>query len=223
MYDMGFFLIPANFVLLGTLAGGFASTVKKWSGVDWRGRILELAVVIATVALSILSWGLVKAFFGIPNSCFGFLGGYHVHETDMMDSSTYILRGIRALILRPAAKLYIACDHLFAKSPSLLRTALCTQEDPNNCFEHLPFANPNFFLVDENSSGDSKCAADTLLFIGLYLMAGTVFLSSILIKQHERRQRRRLRLQQQQQFQQPQRFMGLRGQRPPPPQHLHQD
>jgi hypothetical protein len=112
---------------------------------------------------------------------FGFMRKYHVHETDMMDNhSMYILRGLRAFLLRPATKLYIACDHLLAKSPSPLPNC------PVHAGRHQPFYRaPTFFSSTKHTERGGKCAADTLLFIGLYSVAGMLFLSSILIKQHE--------------------------------------
>merc|ERR1711971_949135 len=44
---------------------------KKRVGVDIRGRVLELAVVLATFWLGSIGWGLIWAFFGEPEKCRG--------------------------------------------------------------------------------------------------------------------------------------------------------
>lgn len=186
MYDIGVCLVPASFVIMGILGGGLATVIKKAAGVDPRGRFMEVAVLVATLWFSVLSWGLVKGFFGDTNACFGTVGSYSVNLDDV--SSTYVLRGLRALILQPAEKIYLTWDVIFMNS--WFRAALCTNAAAveSGCFEHLPHANADFFV--SNAQGE-RCAADLLLFFALYLTAGLTFAGSALWKHHERQQRRR--------------------------------
>lgn len=205
MYDIGVCLIPASFVIMGILGGGIATVVKNAASVDMRGRLMELAVVLATLWLSVISWGLVKGFFGNAAACYGTVGSYNVTAEDV--SSTYVLRGLRLLLLQPAEKIYLAWDRIFMNS--LFRSALCTNAAAAGggvvgCFEHLPHTNADFILIE---AGGEKCAADLMLFFTLYLTAGLTFAGSALWKHHERQRRRQGR-------QRP-----VRG----GPPHLHQD
>lgn len=190
MYDIGVCLIPASFVIMSILGGGVATVVKKATGVDLRGRLMELAVVVGTLWFSVMSWGLAKGFFGNTSACYGTVGSYSVTAEDV--SSTYILRGLRALVLRPAKKIYLTWDRIFLNS--WLRSALCTNRSSDimnsegrGCFEHLPKANADFCLIEAKGE---KCAADLLLFFVLYATAGLVFAGSALWKHHERQRRR---------------------------------
>ena len=185
MYDLGVCLIPASFVIMGILGGGVATVLKKAAGVDLRGRLMELTVVVWTLWFSVMSWGLVKGFFGDASACYGTVGSYSVSEEDL--TSTYILRGLRALLLQPAEKIYLTWDTMFLNSGSLLRAALCTNSETPGCFEHLPNANASFILAEYNGQ---KCAADLMLFFALYVAAGVTFAGSALYKHHERRRRR---------------------------------
>jgi hypothetical protein len=204
MYDIGVCLIPTSFVIMGVLGGGMATGIKRMTGVDMRGRMMEMAVVVTTIWLSIISWGLVKGFFGNASACYGTVGSYNVTSDEV--SSSYLLRGLRSLLLGPAQRVYVAWDRIFLKS--WFRSVVCTAPVDGNevqrvtCFEHLPHANADFFLV-EGAGG--KCASDLLLVTALYMAAGVVYVGSALWKQHERHQRRR------------------HGRRPVRGPHLHQD
>ena len=210
MYDIGVCLIPASFVIMGVLGGGVATLSKKIAGVDVRGRGMEFAVVAYTLWLSVISWGLVRGFFGDSNACYGTLGGYQVTAEDL--SSTYLLRGLRLVLLQPAQTIYLALDRFFRnRTPSLVQAALCTKPAGNEtaaagCFEHLPHANADFFLQDE---GGEKCAADLLLLTILYVAASVTYSTSALLKHRERQRRAARRVPR-----------IVRG---PQQQHLHQD
>ncbi len=207
MYDIGILLIPASFIMMGILGGGLATLLKKTAGVDLRGRRMEFAVVLGTIWFSALSWGLVKAFFGESNACYGFPGAYNVSMEEL--SSTHLLRGLYYFLLRPAQVSFDWMDRRVWQVETLLRThwkswlrpSFCPKYTEESCFEHLPNANAGFFLSDH--SGE-KCAADVLLFVALYVAAGISFTVSTLWKNHERQRRR----------------FGRRG---PRGQHLHQD
>ena len=199
MHDVGACLVPMSFVVMGVLGGGAATLLKRIAGVDVRGRLMEFAVVVGTLWLSAVSWGLVKGFFGDANACHGTLGKYQVTAEDL--PSTYVLRGLRTVLFRPAQVMYLGADNLVLKrAPALLQAVLCTAgpaEGGNNnetatvasagCFEHLPHANADFVLLEE---GGDRCAADLLLLVALYLVAAVTYAGGALWKRRERRRRR---------------------------------
>jgi RING-variant domain len=208
MYDLGLGMIPVSFITMGVLGGGVAKALKKMAGVDARGRGMELAVVVATVFLIALSWGLIRGFFGGSSACYGALGVYRVSSDDI--SSTYILQGLRAAVLRPAAKVYQSLDGFVLKNlGSFLRAVVCTSQEtattgadasnavdsvsnssliPSGCFEHLPHASPDFVLLENHGE---KCAGDLMLLFAIYAVAGAAFAWGALLKHQERQLRRR--------------------------------
>ena len=204
MYDIGFCLVPASFVIMGVLGGGVATLVKKFAGVDVRGRLMEFAVLTFTLWLSVVSWGLVKGFFGDTNACYGTLGGYQVTAEDLSStfvlSPTFVLRGLRTVLLQPAQTIYLALDHGFRnRTPSLVQAALCTKAAGGGggnetaaavvgCFEHLPHANADFVLQEEDGA---RCAGDVLLLSALYVVAVVTYFGSAMWKRQRRRRQPR--------------------------------
>ena len=234
MYDLGLFLLPFSFIVIGILAGGIATCLKKSFGLDLRGRLLELTVVLLTLWLTSVSWGLVKGFFGQSQSCHGSLGRrVEIPDNNMVASVSMTLYWIQRLILDPARSYYLMWDRLALSSGNWLQSILClpqvteastdstmmtttmTTTPVEGCFEFLPHANANFFVgshettttsdgVDVLSQDASKCAADLLLVWYLYVTAAAGYVASALLKHRERRQRR-----QQQQRHQHQRRGGI--------------
>ena len=220
MYDIGFCLIPASFVIMGVLGGGAATLLKRVAGVDVRGRLMEFAVVAYTLWLSVVSWGLVKGFFGNANACYGTVGWYPVTATEL--ASTYgVLRALRWLLLEPAQTVYLALDRFFLlRTPSLMQAVLCTKPAAllssmrldgigvvNNTGISTTMAAGSATLTENSGCfehlphahadfmlqehGGAKCAADLLLVTFLYAAAALVFVGSTLYKQHERHRRHR--------------------------------
>ncbi|KAL7565639.1 hypothetical protein ACA910_018998 [Epithemia clementina (nom. ined.)] len=220
MYDLGLLLMPFSFIVIGILAGGIATSLKKTFGLDLRGRMLELTVVLGTLWLTVVSWGLVQAFFGQTGACHGSLGRrLVVVDRKGVAAASLVLYWIQRLLLSPAQSYYLLWDRLAFNSGSLLQSILCLPSHPNTdegeppagCFEYLPHANANFFVSTTSTDDEkevsyieeapSKCAADVLLVWYLYVLAAGAYVASALYKQRERRQRR---LQQQQMQQQQQ-------------------
>jgi hypothetical protein len=189
MYDLGLCTIPASFVIMGILGGGIATLLKRTMGVDLRGRLLELAVVLCTLWLSVVSWGLVRGFFGESSACYGVVGDYSLSAEDL--PSTPMLQAIRMVVLQPAEKVYLWADQLFLNSGPWLRAALCTSSETPGCFEHLPHASADFVLKE---NGGEKCAADLMLFSSLYISSLFTYTASALCKHHERQRRRQGRV-----------------------------
>lgn len=186
MYDLGLCLIPVSFIVTGILGGGVATLLKKAAGVDLRGRFLEAAVVLVTLWLTVVSWGLVKGFFGDSSACRGALGSFDVTE-EQLSSSFNTLRSIRAVLLRPGEAYYLMWDRLPFMLGSWVSTAFCTNEETHGCFKHLPDANADFFLQEETGGG--RCASDLVLVMWLYIAAVFTLSGSTVWKRHERQRR----------------------------------
>jgi len=191
MYDLGLCLIPATFVIMGVLGGGLALLTKKIAAVDLRGRMLEFAVVVCTVYLSLVSWGLVKGFFGNVSACVGAFGNYQVAAEDV--DSWYMLRFLQRFVLRPARDYYLFWDGLPNRfCNAWIKAVLCSSPDESACFRYTSHANPDFFLAEQ---GGERCAADLSAISWLYVFAGITFVGSHLWKRHDRQRRRQGRRQ----------------------------
>jgi hypothetical protein len=189
MYDLGLCLVPLSFVMIGIICGGLAIIMKKAIGIDMRGRGMETAVLLFTCYLSVVSWGIVKGFFGNPSACWGAFGQLKVQAD--ATANWYMLYILRRFLLTPASLYYKYWDSLPRKVDNAwFQSAVCVDYNSTGCFEHLPNANPNFFL-DEHNGG--KCAADVLGVAWLYLFAGFNFVGCALWKQHERQRRHQAR------------------------------
>jgi hypothetical protein len=186
MYDLGVCLIPVSFVVMAILGGGLAMAMKKFTGLDLRGRLLEMVVVTCTMAVSLVSWGLVKGFFGDVSSCRGDFGEFNVPATEV--ENWYMLHAIRKFILRPGQKYYGLWDSLPRKLDNgWFQAALCSENKGPGCFEYLPKANADFFLAEE---GGAKCAADLMGVAWLHVLAALTFVGCFIWKQQERQRRR---------------------------------
>ena len=195
MYEIGLALVPLSFVIMGFLGVGAATLLKKLAGVDVRGRRMELLVILATVWFSLISLGLLRAFFGKPGSCYGASGRYAVSADDL--SSTFLLRFLHWVLFKPSEYFFRFIDSKFA---SILRwTGSCTHKEGSKCLEHIGSANASFFIrsdPSEEAIGAEQCASDLLLVCSLYIAAALSFVFSSMLKQHERQLRRRRHLHQ---------------------------
>lgn len=191
MYDLGLCTIPVSFMVMAVIGGGLATLLKKSLGVDLRGRMFELAIVLFTVWLVIISWGVVRGFFGSPDQCFGAMGS---KEIELDELPRYGLLSLaRRVILKPGQAYYLFWDRLAYASGSWLRRPLCTKHLDNDeapiegiCFEHLPYVDADFFLAEKEGQ---RCASDLLLVLRLYVAAGFALVGSVLWKRRERQRR----------------------------------
>ncbi|CAB9501273.1 expressed unknown protein [Seminavis robusta] len=194
MYDLGLCTIPVSFMVMAVLGGGLATLLKKTVGVDLRGRMFELAIVLFTLWLVIISWGIVRGFFGQPKECYGAMG---TKDISMNDLPRYtLLNFARKAILKPGQVYYLLWDGLaygLGSWSSWIRKPLCTEQFHYNettiegiCFEHLPHVNADFFLAE---AGGQRCASDLLLVLWLYVAAGFALVGSTLWKRRERQRR----------------------------------
>lgn len=191
MYDLGLCTIPVSFMVMAVIGGGLATLLKKTLGVDLRGRMFELAIVLFTLWLVIISWGVVRGFFGSPSQCYGAMGMKEISAEDLPKYG--LLNFARKVILKPGQAYYLFWDRLAFASGSWIRRPLCTkQEDEDGaeidgiCFEHLPHVNSDFFLKE---NGGQRCASDLLLVLWLYVTAGFALVGSVLWKRRERQRR----------------------------------
>ena len=182
MYDLGLGFVPASFYIMGILGGGIATVLKKSFGVDLRGRPFEMLIILLTLWLVVVAWGLVRAFFGDTSNCQGAFGSNNI---SLENDPTYLLHTLQRLILRPAKSWFLMWDKLALNSGPWLRRALCTSQ-PDGCFEHLPNANSDFFF-EEFEGG--KCASDLSLVSYLFMSAGVVALGNNVWKRRERLRR----------------------------------
>jgi len=195
MYDLGLCTIPVSFMVMAVLGGGLATLLKKTAGVDLRGRMFELAIVLFTIWLVIISWGVVRGFFGEPSECWGAMGPQEITSTVLPQHG--LLNFTRTVILKPGQAYYLFWDRLAYASSSWLGRILCTKQLDRDgdlikgiCFEHLPHANADFFLADsENGQHGQRCASDLLLLLRLYVSAGFALVGSTLWKRRERQRR----------------------------------
>jgi hypothetical protein len=178
VYDLGLALLPLSFFVMGVIGGGMATFAKKCVGVDLRGRWLELTVVLQTLWLAMLTWGLVWAFFGQPEACWGWVG------TLSLGKDMGISRWFHS-VFRPFQAWFLLMDripHRFASS------VLCTSTDEERdvCYDAVSLANPGFFLHEE---GGEKCAADLMSVMFIYALAVVTLFWGDLVKRRERDRR----------------------------------
>lgn len=199
IYDAMVTLLPINFITLGIVGGGIASTLKRSVGVDIRGRILEVIVVVLTCLLTSVSSGLVHGYFGNASSCWGAfapsplpteaiataaLAG-ETAEGSILKGPFYpsILNTILVDIPLKQIKLwYLKWDFILSKLGIVSDKFLCFPTADGNtdystigCSPSTRGINPQFYLEVDNGVG--KCSADLGLVMGVWFMALGVLLT----------------------------------------------
>jgi hypothetical protein len=174
IYDAAVTLVPVNFIALGIIGGGIASTLKRITGVDIRGRILELIVVTLTLLLTCITSGLVQGYFGDSSRCWGILSASPIDNGEHS-----ILRESNMLIefpLRLMKLWYLKWDSILSNLGIVSRQLLCVPTFNGNndystvgCFPLIHSINPEFYL-------DDQCSADMSLVICVGLSSLCVFL-----------------------------------------------
>eukprot|EP00529_Nitzschia_sp_RCC80_P018277 CAMPEP_0113483100 /NCGR_PEP_ID=MMETSP0014_2-20120614/23260_1 /TAXON_ID=2857 /ORGANISM="Nitzschia sp." /LENGTH=816 /DNA_ID=CAMNT_0000376637 /DNA_START=280 /DNA_END=2730 /DNA_ORIENTATION=- /assembly_acc=CAM_ASM_000159 len=183
MYDLGLAAIPVAFYLTAVIGGGIATAMKKGAGIDMRGRAFESEVVIATIFLVFVLWGLIGGFFGRTSKCYGALTNY-VGPSDL-DSvqSSFVLQTIHRFVLLPAQNWFHGWDNVASNTPTRIRRVLCMPDQEEGCFEYSYRADASF--IEE----ELKCASDMVLVSGVVTSAIVIGSVSYLWKQHERQRR----------------------------------
>jgi hypothetical protein len=165
LYDLMLTLLPINFLCMGIIAGGFASTIKFHQGSDIRGRMLELAVVFFTIWLTILTSGLVNAYFGDTSKCAGF--------APVMGSLPVGHFGPLLTLLKYSDIWYRKWDYAFGKLGIISDKILCVPGPDGDttfsagCSPSIKNINPEFYLGDEGQ----YCRADIVVVLGCWMCA----------------------------------------------------
>jgi len=168
---------------MAILGGGMATALKKSIGVDLRGRTFEVVVILLTMCLVVVSWGLLAAFFGDSSRCYGVLGSQKLSEEDQLFQ---FLERIQKSVLVPAKNWFLMWDRTALSSGTWPRKILCMPGQESGCFEHLHKANSDF-LFDEINGG--RCSMDMVLVSSLLQSAALVAAGNHYWKRRERQRR----------------------------------
>mmetsp|Transcript_9014 Transcript_9014/g.22348 ORF Transcript_9014/g.22348 Transcript_9014/m.22348 type:complete len:750 (+) Transcript_9014:172-2421(+) len=184
VYDLGFSFIPLSFYVMAILGGGIATTLKKSISLDLRGRAFEVVVILLTLGLVIVSWGLLAAFFGDSSRCYGVLGSQQLSENDQLFQ--FLVR-IQKSVLEPAKHWFLMWDRFALNSGAWPRKILCMpgQKDVG-CFEHSHKANADFMFDDVDGG---RCSMDMVLVSSLLQGAALVAAGNHYWKRRERQRR----------------------------------
>jgi len=183
VYDLGFSFIPLSFYVMAILGGGIATALKKSFGLDLRGRTFEAGVILLTICLVIVSWGLLGAFFGDSSRCYGVLGSQQLSKEDQLFQ---FLQRMQKSILEPAKNWFLLWDRTALSSGAWPKKILCMPRQDLGCFEHLHKANSDF-LFDEFNGG--RCSMDMILVSSLLQGAALVAAGNHYWKRRERQRR----------------------------------
>lgn len=173
LYDLALSFIPPSFYIMAVLGGGLATFLKKTAGIDLRGRLLELVVVLCTSWLVYVSWGIMWGFFGSPESCVGAMHISGDHEDNQWVST------VQRFILNPARTYFIFWDGVVS-SYERLEQIFCSSSSEQYCFPYISQASPERML------DSPSCAGDLQLVTGLWLAAGVTLVASSLLKKRRR-------------------------------------
>ena len=159
---------------MGNIAGGVASTLKRSAGIDIRGRILEISVIISTLFLTAVTTGLVRGYFGESSQCWGVLtpSSPWVEPTTPGPFKDSFSNKAFAALLQYAQLYYSKWDFLCARAGFVSRKFLCTPSEDGNadyatigCSPPVRSINPLFYLEEES------CQADVGMVVGIWVAA----------------------------------------------------
>ena len=196
-------LVPINFITLGISFGGIASTLKRSSGIDIRGRILEIIVVALTLLLTCVTSGLVRGFFG--DACWGMLAPSQPEQGACIPSNLGIegcyededsiptLHGPfypailnKVLLDVPFRQLqlwYIKWDFVVTKLGFVSTRFLCfPTEDGNTDYENIG-CSPHIRKINPQFYSEPSCSTDLSLIMGVWFAALGVLLMGNLTRQ----------------------------------------
>lgn len=173
MYDAMAMLVPVNFITLGIIGGGFATTLKRANGHDIRGRFLEVIIVTLTLLLTCVTSGLVRGFFGDPSKCLGVLD----IKSGLYPTGPYhqpLLNTILVEIPLKQIKLwYHKWDMILSKFGFVAKRFFCAPtEDGHSDYSRVGCSpatrgiKHDFYLDEDNGS---SCSADMALVNCIWL------------------------------------------------------
>ncbi len=208
IYDLGLGMLFMSFILMGVIAGGIATIMKREIGMDIRGRTLELSVVIMTLWLAWVSWGLVWSFFGVYNSeqCVGFMDKMGTFRSSVGLPSIRIFNAnsdtinpsreqklVQNLLLKPTKVMFNHGDTALTKLPKFISNWICSPVEEagdgstQSCLHLVRNMNPEFMLQE---FGGEKCASDFNVMMFFWYFAGFVHALGTVWKQRRDRGRR---------------------------------
>lgn len=178
-------LLPINFIALGIIFGGIASSLKRSAAIDIRGRILEVIVVALTILLTAVSSGLVRAYFGDTSQCWGVWSQFTATAESDDGSEGTVLKGPfypsvlnKVLIdvpLRQIQLWYLKWDFILSRFGFISRSFICTPGPDGNtdyseigCSPATRNINPQFYLEEERGQ---HCSADMAFVMGTWFMS----------------------------------------------------
>ncbi|KAL7527674.1 hypothetical protein ACHAXR_002075, partial [Thalassiosira sp. AJA248-18] len=201
IYDAMVTLLPINFIALGIVFGGIASTLKRSSGIDIRGRILEVIVVVLTLLLTGVSSGLVRGYFGDVSQCWGVFASSSWSSTTAAGeeesvgptyngpfSPSFLNTVLINIPLRQIQLWYLKWDFILSKLGFISRRFICSPAPDGNtdystigCSPSTRNINPQFYLEDGSGTGSGQqCSADIALVMGMWFMAlGVLVLGNV--------------------------------------------
>lgn len=212
IYDIGLSLLLASFLVMGAIGGGMATLLKRVSGVDIRGRSLELFVVVMTIWLASVNWGLVWGFFGDSSKCLGVMTSMpqwrsvpdHFTVSDENNDLSTIspfLKLAHSYVFRPGKMGIHLIDRIVQRAgPNVTQWICVRNEDRDTVIESTGFntticlrmardANPEFFLT---KNGGEKCASDVSTVAWIWLFSRAIKFAGffcVILKRRERNRR----------------------------------
>jgi hypothetical protein len=201
IYDWGLSMLTFSFIIMAILGGGCAVAVKRLLKVDIRGRGLEIGVVLSTLWLTRISWGLVWAYFGDNSMCRGYMTKLFPFKEGSMAIFYPAVMLLRILLFRPGKSLIYFVDKMLLNSRPFLRQFLCAEmntcalfsdaqscvlQNPT-CFRTTKAVNPDFYRPEY--AGSSKCAADMDTVLFFWFLAAIIVLAGLFSNRRERQRR----------------------------------
>lgn len=179
-------LMPINFIALGISFGGIASLLKRLSGMDIRGRILEVIVVLLTLLLTGVTSGLVLGYFGDVSRCWGVFASSQHTGDGKITGPFYPALLNKVLLDVPLTQIqlwYLKWDFIMSKLGFISRRFLCVPTADGNtdystigCSPSTRTINPQFYL-------EGSCSADLSLVMGAWFVALGVLMMGIMYRQ----------------------------------------
>ena len=201
VYDWGLSMLTFSFIVMAIVGGGCAVVVKRLLKVDIRGRGLELLVVMSTLWLARVSWGIVWAYFGDNSMCRGY--STHVFQwTDRKISVFYpAVMMLRFFLFRPGKIVINFVDKMLMNSTPFIRQVLCVEANTcelladapscdlqqRTCLRTTNAVNPDFYRSEY--TGGAKCAADMDTVLFFWFLAAFVVMAGLFANRRERQRR----------------------------------
>lgn len=207
IYDSGVTMLWTSFVVMGTLGGGMATVLKKKFGLDIRGRMLEAVVVLMTLWLANVGWGLVWAFFG-EGDCRGVrerfstarhIQGLHKFTKGLLPTFSFLPtlsaeldsvapKIVRSLILQPSKMTLELMDRTLLKTSPVITEWICSMGETNDasndtCLAMTQKSNPDFLFETES------CRSDLNIVATFWIMAAITILGGMFFKRRDNRRR----------------------------------